>query len=160
MCCYPLLSINHEQSLTRELLRVELIVVVLLEETLVESVWPVVLKLRPVQVILEIVVLSEPNPDPEGNVAGDVVADLPPPLHLDLLDDDFWPEFSEHLCRFFAGNFAAMLDSQQNLLIDSIRSIFWSDGSFNGACELDVILQIFRIVSFVFVSKILISFVD
>ena len=128
----------------KNILRVEFLIIVLLEEALVEGVWPVVLELGPVQVILEVVAGGEPEVDPERGVAGDDVADLPTSLDLDLSDDDFGPEFSEHLCRFLAGNLPPVLDPQQHFLSCLIEIIFhlffFSDGCFIGACELDAVL--------------------
>ena len=128
----------------RKLLRVEFLIIVLLEEALVEGVGPVVLELGPVQVILEVVAGGEPEADPERGVAGDDVANLPTSLDLDLSHDDFGPEFSEHLCRFLAGNLSPVLDPQQHflscLIEIIIRLFFFSDGRFIGACELDAVL--------------------
>ena len=91
-CCA--VQVNKVFNEMEKVLRVKFIVIVLLEEALVESVWPVVLKLGPVQVILKVVALGEPEADPEGGVAGDDVANLPSSLDLDLFDDYFGPEFS------------------------------------------------------------------
>ena len=91
-CCA--VQVNKVFNEMEKVLRVKFIVIVLLEEALVESVWPVVLKLGPVQVILKVVALGEPEAHPEGGVAGDDVANLPSSLDLDLFDDYFGPEFS------------------------------------------------------------------
>ena len=132
----------------------KVIFIFLFEEALVECVGPIVLKLRPVQVVLEVEAGGEPEADPERGVAGDLVARLPPPLHLDSFDDIFWPKFSQHFCRFFAGDLSSVLHSEQHSLRGDIRIvirvIFLHDGCFN----------IELVATFVFVSKILISFVN
>ena len=126
--------------------------VLLFKKSFVKAERPVVLILRPVQVVLEGVARRQSEDQPEWLVAR-VSPHLFSPFHLHALDDGSRPELSENFGGVLVGNSAPVLDPQRQFLVHHVLILLLVRPFLLGNCVL-------RIFVFILVSEVLISFVN